>query len=383
MEKSLKIIRPVGNPIVLAKGPLDYTQFGGFHIEFYHSGTSALAAAILAVKRLRPTKNVNPEIILPAYACPDLISAVAYAGCTPILVDLAPDTCWMSLTDIENHISENTIAIIAVRFLGIAERMEQLKALCEKHELILIEDSAQGFPVTNPGTYWRGDVNILSFGRGKPINMLAGGAVLTKVEAIKNHLILPSPHIDKSSESIKYLLKVFAYNILINPFIYGIALNLPGLSIGETIFKPLPHIANIPGCITDRINTNINAYRKLPNKSLEIKQIIESLKSLEITDLAVSSQHEFSNPLLRYPLLVKDKATRDSLHKALMQLGSSIMYQQPLYKIRNIPAAVGMQNINFVHADNFANRLITLPTHKDVSNNILDEIFARIRQIIE
>jgi dTDP-4-amino-4,6-dideoxygalactose transaminase len=382
MKKSLKTLRPVGNPIKLHKESLDYTQFGDFHVDFYHSGTAALATAIIAIKQLLSDKSTSPEVILPAYACPDLISAILYAGATPVLVDLEPDSYWMSLDQVEQHVSENTIAIIAVRFLGIAERMLQLLNICKKYELLLIEDSAQGFPLDSPDTYWQGDVIIVSFGRGKPINLLGGGAVLTKNEAIKSHLSATTSHGETSSQQAKYRVKVFAYNFLINPMIYGIALKLPGLSIGETSYKPLQHISGIPPYIAVRLNANIHSYKGLPNISMDIKHKLEQLQSAQIIDLASTSQHDFANPLLRYPVLINDKKTRDSLHNTLMSLGSSIMYQQPLYKIKGIPVVSNRQNTDFVNAESFADRLLTLPTHKAVSSDVLKEIFARIRKTI-
>lgn len=381
MRKSIKTFRPVGNPIKLYKSPLDYTQFGGFHIDFYQSGTAALAAVIIAIKEARPDERTNPEVILPAYACPDLISAVLYAGARPVLVDLEVETCWMSLSQIEENITENTIAIIAVRFLGIAERMLQLRELCNKHNLFLIEDSAQGFPKTNPDTYWNGDAIILSFGRGKPVNMLGGGAVLINNENIKEHITAYQPRTDSTSETFSYLLKATTYNVLINPVFYGAMLKLPGLNIGETRFKPLQKIEGIQTSILNRINANIKCFQDHENKSCAIKQQLETVGLKQIIDLPSAVQHDFIQPLLRYPLLVEDKKLRDGLHQALTSFGSSIMYQKPLYKINGISDALEKYQGNCANAENFADCLITLPTYDNISDEILDEIFVRIRKI--
>lgn len=381
MKTSLRSLRPVGNPIKLRKEPLDYTQFGNFHLDFYHSGTAALAASISAIKSLWLNEDASPEIILPAYACPDLISAILYAGATPVLVDLEPDSCWMSLEQIEQRITKLTIAIIAVRFLGIAERMQQLHELCKKYQLTLIEDSAQGFPLTRPDNYWLGDVIILSFGRGKPVNMLGGGAVLTKIDAIKDNLPASSSHADTLSEQLIYIIKVQIYNYVINPAVYGITHKLPGFNIGETIFKPLNQLSGIHDSITERLNFNIKYFKKLPNRLLDIKNKIELLKSMKIVNLPSVTQHDFENPLLRYPILVKNQEIRDALHEKLTPLGSSIMYQKPLYQIKGVPAVPNRGQTAYINAESFADRLITLPTHKDVSNRILEEIFARLREV--
>ena len=61
---------------------------------FYHSGTAALAAAIIAAKTARAIHDA--EVILPAYACPDLLSAAIFARVRPVLVDLEKEN-WDSL----------------------------------------------------------------------------------------------------------------------------------------------------------------------------------------------------------------------------------------------------------------------------------------------
>lgn len=382
MKTSLQTLRPVGNPIVIHKEQLNYTQFGGFNIDFYHTGTAALAAAILAIKKLSSKNNATPEIILPAYACPDLISAVLYAGAKPVLVDLDPDSCWMSLEQIENNINEQTIAIIAVRFLGIVERMGQLHLICEKNNLVLIEDSAQGFPLDNPDTYWQGDVIILSFGRGKPINMLGGGAVLTKKEIIKTHLPTPLPQNHSRLDIFKYILKAQMYNYLIKPSLYGLALKLPGLNVGETTYKKLGQIEELPHFIFERLNANIGYFQYLSNTAVEIENKLQFLRTPHLIDLPHKLHHDFKNSLLRYPLLASNKQMRDVLHKILSPFGSSIMYRKPLYKIEGLPKFLFKQDLSMINSENFSKRLITLPTHKDVTAAILNDIFIRIESVL-
>ena len=239
MSTHIKTLRPVGNPVLLKKSTLDFQYFGTPHVEFYQSGTSALAAALTAVKLSHANTKSLTEVLLPAYTCPDLISAVVHAGLTPVLIDLEPDSCWMSLNDIENAISERTIAIIAVRFLGIAERMNALRTICDRHNITLIEDSAQGFPVTQPENYWQGDLAIVSFGRGKPVNMLSGGAVITFKPGLKEHLPSANKNTANTKAATAYLIKALLYNLLIKPWAYGLAIRLPGLNVGETVYEPL------------------------------------------------------------------------------------------------------------------------------------------------
>ena len=374
----------MGNPVKLRTSQFNFTQFKPFEIDFYHSGTAALAAAIVASNKLKPNLTSKPEVILPAYGCPDLISAILYAGATPVLVDLAPDSSWMSLQQIVNTISENTIAMLAVRFLGIPERMDELLSICRNHKITLIEDSAQGFPVTSPDSYWRGDFTILSFGRGKPVNLLAGGAVLSRDPDL--HTLLPIPALPDSSRKvlIKYLAKTTIYNLLINPVAYGLVSKLPGLNIGETTYKPLNELVGMPQYIHERLNANISSYIETRNVASLIRDSLSSMKTIELIDLALASNYDYSNPLLRYPLLVKNMGLRDLLYSSMLSLGASIMYKQPLYRIKAIPKELLSNSKHpYPNAQALADRLITLPTHLGVSNDIIIRMKTHIVNILK
>ena len=61
--------------------------------------------------------------------------------------------------------------------MGLHEDTTQLGEICTDNELLLIYDCAQWFPLEE-GYAWPGDFNTISFGRGKPVGLLHGGAVI-------------------------------------------------------------------------------------------------------------------------------------------------------------------------------------------------------------
>ena len=374
MRPQIYNLRPIGNPVQLKRTSLDYSHFATSNIEFYQSGTASLAAALIAAKSMRK-HIINPEVVLPAYTCPDLISACKYAGVTPVLVDLEPDSCWMSLEQIRKAINNHTIAIIAVRFLGIAERMAQLRMTCDEHNILLIEDSAQGFPKSNPATYWQGDLAILSFGRGKPVNMLGGGAVIVLKPDLKNHLPVPIARPENTQDSATYCLKLRLYNMLIKPLVYGLATKLPGVTVGETVYKPLKDIMAISPSIISKLNTNLDYYKSLPNIAANIHTRLQQLNLPGLIDLPQMTNHDFVNPLLRYPLLIKQRSKRDQLYQTLGPYGASLMYQKPLQEIRGVPLNLINTHAATLCAEKFSRQLITLPTHTGVTEKILDKLF--------
>jgi len=223
----LNAYRPAGNSIILKSTEFDDRSFSPFRIKLYQSGTASLSAAILASIKLSDRSAQVAEIILPAYACPDLISAVLYAGAKPVLVDLEQDSPHLSLPQIKEKITDNTVAIIAVNFLGIPDHITKTRQVCNGYGLFLIVDSAQWFPKTDNTESWAGDFNIISFGRGKPVNLLSGGAVLTL--QFEYYRTLPASNLEQISNSNKTLqmLKIRLYNMAIQHYFLWYFYSLP------------------------------------------------------------------------------------------------------------------------------------------------------------
>ena len=380
MPSQIKILRPVGNRINTTTNKTEITPFSSFHTCFYTSGTAALAAAILAASKLKSDID-KPEVIVPAYGCPDLISAVICAKATPILVDLEPDSPQMSFNQLHKSINNKTIAIIAVRFFGIADRNEELLKITNQHNLLLIEDSAQGFPTTDIDSYWNGDFVILSFGRGKPVNLLGGGAVLTK--SLKLMKLLPSPPAisDSLFEKVKYKLKLFLYNQSIRPLAYGLITHIPGLHIGQTIYKPLNNIEGTHKHIQSLLISNLKSYQTRKTCQKEYKRILEACDKKKLIDLPSVLGHNMSQPLLRYPILIKDNSLRNKLYEKLKCYGASLMYKKPLNQIEGVDKHIKQQKKSYPNATRFSQQLLTLPTHEGVNGKTLKTIDRILKEV--
>lgn len=363
-------IPPVGNPVCLSKQAdlVVSSLFFAYQTQFYVSGTAALAAAISAAMKLK--NGSRPEIVLPAYGCPDLVSAVIYAGAKPVLVDLEAERPWIDLSQLASAITENTVAIVAVNLFGMAERWAQLRELAKQNNIVLIEDSAQYFPGADEQADWQGDLVVLSFGRGKPVSLLGGGAVLTKKTALFE--LLPKPQIKATTLSQRYLfgLKARLYNLMISPFLYWLPQALPFLHLGETRYHVLPDIEAMDQIRTDLLASNISCYQADIKAAERCEKISTILNSLDrVIDLPQVCATKARRRLLRYPFLV-ESSERDRMYYKLQQagLGASIMYPASLPEIIGLNHIVDKKH-KFPNAQVFASRLITLPTHSSVGAN--------------
>jgi dTDP-4-amino-4,6-dideoxygalactose transaminase len=112
---------------------------GSAKVLLTHSCTAALEmAAILA--------NVGPgdEVIMPSYTFVSTANAFALRGATPVFVDIRPDTLNIDESRIEAAITPRTKAIVPVHYAGVGCEMDTIMDIARRHDLLVIEDAAQG-----------------------------------------------------------------------------------------------------------------------------------------------------------------------------------------------------------------------------------------------
>ncbi len=343
---------------------------------FYNSGTASLAAAISAAIRNKPTEK--PEVIFPAYGCPDMISSAVFAGAKPVLVDLENDRPWMNLEQLSASINSNTVAVIAVDLLGIPERIATIRNIVDQADVLLIEDSAQAFPLHMEKLFWEGDLVVLSFGRGKPVTLLGGGAVLVRDPALGK--LLPK---GASGYGAVRLIRLMAllYNLMSSPYLYWIPQGLPFLRLGDTRFYPLTAIESMDPGRLRLLDQNIYKYQHDYNDvQAALADIVKGTDTSEeaLIDLPAVCQVQSHRRLLRYPLLIQAE-WRDRIYRRLRKagLGPSLLYPSSLPRIPGLEDLLHGQG-NYPAAEAFARRILTLPTHDRVRH---DDI-RRIREIL-
>jgi dTDP-4-amino-4,6-dideoxygalactose transaminase len=363
----LRSLRPVGNRIAAPEdtdGRAIEALAEGYRVLHLSSGTAALALAICMARKRSGVSS--PEVILPAYGCPDLVAAAIHAGARPMLADVGHNSAEYDLEAVSALIGPNTAAIVAVTFLGIRPDFSGLRTLIGDRNIVLIEDSAQWFPRA-PTQRFCGDYVVLSFGRGKPVNVLGGGALLVSGT-------MESPLEPAARGASMDAAKVAIYNSLIHPRVYGIAERMPFLGIGLTKYHPLEEIAGMPRSHRQRLPANVRRYvsRRLDVQAKWREAIARGGKS-HIVDLPLTHGVPADYALLRYPILAGSKALRDEIHARLRQagLGASTMYAQALPDIERVGPLVTVQS-DLAHARDFAARLLTLPTHEDVDDATIE-----------
>ncbi len=155
------------------------------------NGTAALHVAAMAA-------GIGPgdEVIVSPITFAASANCVLYCGGTPVFADINPKTYNIDPASIRAHITEKTKAVVAVDFTGQAVELEEIRAICKEHHLILIEDAAHAI-----GTKYNGkpvgsiaDMTTFSFHPVKTVTSGEGGAITTNDEELYRKLRLYRAH---------------------------------------------------------------------------------------------------------------------------------------------------------------------------------------------
>jgi len=188
LESSQFILGP--NVTALEQEAASY--LGAPHAVTCASGTDALHLAILAA-------GIGPgdEVITSPFTFIATAEAICYAGATPVFADIDPQTFNLDPALAEKAITPRTKAIIPVHLFGQPADMAAFTAICDKHNLLLIEDCAQSFGAAVDGrmTGTLGPLGCFSFFPSKNLGCYGDGGMVTcataelaeQVKVLRNH----------------------------------------------------------------------------------------------------------------------------------------------------------------------------------------------------
>ncbi len=153
------------------------------YCQLLSSGTAALTVALASAGI-----GAGDEVIIPTFTFVASFEAILAIGAIPILVDI-DDTLTLNPTAVEAAITSKTKCIMPVHMCGSMADLKALKAICDKHNLILLEDACQALGGTYEGkplgSY--GDLGCFSFDYVKTITCGEGGAIITNNEKFAQH----------------------------------------------------------------------------------------------------------------------------------------------------------------------------------------------------
>jgi perosamine synthetase len=290
------------------------------HFLFLPSGRASLWLILKALSTIKPQKR---EVIIPAYTCPALASAILRVGLKPVLVDINFQNFGFDNKRLEKTLGQNTLAVVLVHLFGFPANIDDVYKFCKEKETFLVEDCAQAFGNSVLGSPERklgvqADAGFFSFGRGKPLSILHGGIAAVcsgDIFEVANDIYLNLGR-PKKTGFLRYIMDLGLYNVFSRPSLYWIPERLPFLHLGETIYEPdfeIHKMSSFPKRLIDVMIGSMKQEQDIREKNsswyTNAFKDIGYIRKLPVT----------SFPYLRYPLLVENGELRNRL---LVQLRS-------------------------------------------------------------
>ena len=356
----MRCLAPAGgfpSPLSVFKSILDpelVATFGQQLITLFQNQPISLCSsgkqAIEIISQYLSAKGYK-KLILGAYSCPDVVAAALRGGLKVGLVDVNPRT----LEPIFSNHNPNEEVLLLSNLYGLVDSISGLS------QYKLIDDACQAaFSFDNELRIGSRGLGVLSFGRGKAICGIGGGAIVGFGE---------TPEI--FSEMLISLSRLFIYSILEHPSLYFIPASLPFFKLGATYFEPdykneLLSSGKIATAYTALKGLDEEVATRRANQELWV----QALDSKKVTMPLVERNRSSAVILTRFPILVPKNRDRifTELYKA--GLGASLSYPSSLDSLcsGHVEGSGSLPG-----AKEVALQIITLPTHRYVSKSDIEK----------
>jgi len=331
--------------------------FGANHAFLVSSGKAALFLILSGLKRLTRKRKV----IIPAYTCFSVPSAIRMAGLDIVLCDIRPETLDFDFSQLRDLVDDDTMCVIPTHLFGIPSDVSKVRGLCNNREIFVIEDAAQAMGAASGGKKLGtlGDVAFFSLGRGKNITCGSGGIIITSSGEIADSIQESYSDLEKVpfTEYALNVLETIFLMIFLRPTLFWLPKRLPFLKIGETrfhrTFPVLKFTGFQAGLLHDWRNKLETLNRGRSDNAYGYIERFEFSNGMQI--------HANGIPYNRFPIYLEGKASKEELCESGNRMGISPMYPFPIHKIQEIKEMFDRRD--FEGAETISDTLVTLPTH--------------------
>ena len=354
--------------------------FGVEHVFLLSSGKAALTTIIRALM----TTSSRRKVIIPAYTCFSVPSAIVRAGGQVVLCDVDPHTLDFDFGHLQRIVDNETLCIVSPHLLGQIADIRRTKAIAKPFGVPVIEDAAQamGRETTEGWVGTLGDVGFFSLGRGKNITAGSGGVIVTNSDEVADKLSKVYAEVPEESLASQIVngIMVCTMTVMIRPRVYWLPAGLPFVGLGETIFEPSFPIRRLDGLRAGLLKT----WRQRLETSNQDRA--------RNTDLYRSRFHDGEERLepvrmpqvayLRLPVVMPtgEKKQEFCAVGKKQGLGVSMLYPSPISKIPELKAKFEGQH--YPGAEFLADRLVTLPVHHYVEARDIARICEMLHEIV-
>jgi len=305
------------------------------------------------------------EVLIPGYCCFSVPAAAVAAGLRVRLVDVDADGR-IDLTALSKAPLEDVAAIVVCNLFGRGEPIDAIRQRAAAAGAWVVDDAAQAFGATAPGATGfavgaRTELGVLSFGRGKPLSGLGGGALVLSRGVVTPPADEPA---DVEPAPRRAALAAMAWDLALRPSVFSLLARIPALGIGETPFEPDFERGAIDGAslvLTDHALDAAAATAEA--RAGEAGRLARDLRERTRFEPIVGGAREH----VVYPRLAvraPDEAARGAALAALVRAGTGASGFYPA-ALSRLPALEPhrVDEGPLVGAERLAGRLFTLPVN--------------------
>ena len=352
------------------------------HCFLVSSGRAALTLILRSLSKVSDKK----EVIIPAYTCFSVPSAIAKLGLKIRLCDISLETLDFDYAELAKIGCGNVLCIVPTHLLGLPCEMDKIIEFGKAKGVYVIDDAAQAVGATFNGRLLGtfGDVGFFSLGRGKNITTMGGGVIVTNSDELATEIGKELGELRKSGifNELEIFAKLLAYSLFLHPCIYWLPDKLPFLELGISKFDPdfgIETFGELQACIGALLLKRLDFLNEIRIENAGY--IVKGVGNIE--NIVIPRPVENSYPVyLRLPIIVRDTLLRERIFGNLLRagIGVSKMYPTALNEIPGIDKYMVLQGSSYPKAQELARSILTLPTHPYVTHDDLDLTIATIEK---
>ena len=330
--------------------------------------SSGKAALTVILKALSAASN-RRRVIIPAYTCFSVPSAIVKAGLEVVLCDVDPNTLDFKFSELEELLDEHALCVVSTHLFGRPADTARVKQLCEGKGIFVVEDAAQamGGRVGNRLLGTIGDVGFYSLGRGKNLTCGSGGIILTEAIPIADAIEVEYARLSEAPwlDVLRNWLELVVMRIFIHPALYWFPSGLPFLGLGETRFYTDFQMFRM-----DAVRARLlhgwqqRLARANQERSACARWLIEGL---DFARKGIKPILGTGALFLRLPVLLRGREAKAAVCRLSREQGAGLSPNYPA-TIQDIPELAGqLAGRRYPGAQEVVDRLVTVPTHRFVS----------------
>lgn len=351
-------------------------HYGG-EVTLTYKGREALELALR-----RSGLPTGSAVAINGYTCYVVYQAVEQAGYRPVFVDVAENHLHFGVGELQKVHENNSDlrALIVQNTLGYPADMPALATYAREHQLMIIEDLAHSTGATYHDGQEAGKIGelvMLSFSQDKPVDIVAGGALIDRRPQPKTgdfsaSYVGPLQRFRVSTYPLWTLLIRVTYGIGIGRYIHALLKKL------RLLATPMSdEIQGLHRMQKSRASLLVRRWQDLAAELAHRRKIAAIYAENLPLQWQISAE---GNPsFLRFPITVNDRAALvNYLRRQHIYIGDT-WYDAPIAPASYL-ARTDYQSGECPRAENWAEHIVNLPTHRHVTPEVARTICAKIKQ---